>query len=288
MDYVLKAAVTASLVALVMFAARRWGGNMAGLLAGLPLTTVPALAWIGLERGAAVAAQVSIGSVVGCSLAPIFALVYDRVARRLSPAATLVVGIAVLSAGVGVASQLESSLWLASTLAPLLGVAALTLMGGRIAHAPATTLGPRFVLAISAMSAALVSVVLSLVAVDIGPRLAGVLTALPIVGIVTVAAEHAGGGPAAVTTFLRGYVTSSLGRSAFGAVFATCALSHGIAAAMCAALGTSVALCIVAHRIARRCATGHPVAATSACQGACRKDSRAAMSISRLEPRSLK
>lgn len=267
MDPVLKAAVTAALVALVMFAARRWGGNTAGLLAGLPLTTVPALIWIGLEQGTAVAAQVSIGSVVGCSLAPIFALVYDRVARRLSPAATLVVGIAVLSAGVALASHLESSLWLAGTLAPLIGVAALTLMGGRIVQATATTPSPRFVLAISAMSAALVSVLLSLVAADIGPRLAGVLTALPIVGIVTVAAEHVGGGPAAVTTFLRGYVMSSLGRSAFGAVFATCAISQGIAAAMCAALGTSVALCVVAHRIARRCSTGHTVAAASACPG---------------------
>src|SRR3954467_10816461 len=100
MDFVMKAAMTASLVAMVMLAARRWGGNTAGLLAGLPLTTVPALIWIGLERGADVAAQVSTGSVVGCSLAPIFALVYDRVARRLSPAATLVVSIAVLSAAV--------------------------------------------------------------------------------------------------------------------------------------------------------------------------------------------
>jgi hypothetical protein len=251
MDYVLKAAVTGSLVALVMLAARRWGGNMAGLLAGLPLTTVPALTWIGLEQGAAVAAQVSIGSVVGCSLVPIFALVYERVARSLSPVATLVVGVAVLSVGVGLASHLESSLWLAGTLAPLISVAALTLMGSRIAHVPATTLSPRFVLALSAMSAALVSVLLSIVAADIGPRLAGVLTALPIVGIVTVAAEHAGGGPAAMTTFLRGYVMSSLGRSAFGAVFAACVISQGIAAAMCAALGTSVALCIVAHRIAR-------------------------------------
>jgi len=254
MDSVLKAALTASLVALVMFAARRWGANMAGLLAGLPLTTVPALIWIGLERGTAVAAQVSIGSVVGCSLAPIFALVYDRVARHLSPAATLVVGVAVLSAGVGLASHLESSLWLAGTLAPLIGVAALTLMGDRIASTPLTTLRPRFVLAMSVLSATLVSAVLSSIAVDIGPRLAGVLTALPIVGIVTVAAEHVGGGPPAVTAFLRGYVMSSLGRSAFGVVFAACAISQGIAAAMCAALGTSIALCIVAHRIARsRC-----------------------------------
>jgi hypothetical protein len=255
MDYVLKAAVTTALVALVMLAARRWGGNTAGLLAGLPLTTVPALIWIGLERGAAVAAQVSIGSVLGCSLVPIFALVYDRVARRRSPAATLVVGIAVLSAGVGLASRLESGLWLAGTLAPLISVTTLMLMGGRIGRAPANTLRPRFVLAIGATSAGLISVLLGLVAVGIGPQLAGVLTALPIVGVVTAVAEHAAGGPPAVTTFLRGYVMSSLGRSAFGAVFAVCAIPQGIGAAMGVALAASVALCIVAHRLERLCST---------------------------------
>ena len=56
-------------------------------------------------------------------------------------------------------------------------------------------------------------------------HLGGAPMALPIVSIVTVAAEQVGGGPAAVPRFLRGYVMSSLGRGEFGAMFFVCAIS---------------------------------------------------------------
>lgn len=55
---------------------------MAGLLAGLPTVTGPALLWLSLDHGAAYAVNAAIGSVAACAVCALFALAYERASRH--------------------------------------------------------------------------------------------------------------------------------------------------------------------------------------------------------------
>jgi hypothetical protein len=68
MEFLIRAVTTAAIVALVPLATRRFGHRVAGVLAGLPFTTVPALGWTAAAGGT----DLAVGSV-GFSPVPVFA-----------------------------------------------------------------------------------------------------------------------------------------------------------------------------------------------------------------------
>lgn len=248
MDFAYKATLTATVVAMVMLAARAFGDRLAGLLAGLPFTTVPALVWTGIEEGPALAAQVAVGSVVGCGAIAVFSLVYERAARRFKPALTLIVGLAAMLASALIAHRLDASVSVAGGVAIAACIAALTLMGREPTRSPTPPPSPGLTVILTALSAGAISAVISATALGLGPGLAGLLAALPIVGAATVTAEHAARGRASVTPFLRGYVVSSLGKAAFGAVFAVCVVPSGIVNALFISLLLGAVICLVGNR----------------------------------------
>ena len=88
-------------------------------------------------------------------------------------------------------------------------------------------------------SGALCAAVASAV-IGMGPMLAGIVTTMPMIGVVSVALQHAAGGSAAVTPYLRGYIASSMCRAAFCTVVAVCAVPLGTPAAMTVALVLSL------------------------------------------------
>lgn len=236
MDFAYKATLTATVVAMVMLAARTFGPKAAGLLAGLPYTTFPALVWTGFELGPAVAAQVAAGSVAGCSVAAVFSLVYDKAARRFRPVIALTLGLAGLLAGTAVAHLVDVSLLVLSGAAIATCLTTLVAMGREPATLPTSPRRTGVAVALTALSAGAVSALVSAIALDLSPSLAGLLAALPVVGVAAVTAEHSARGAASVRPFLRGYVVSSLAKVAFGTVFALCVVPGGIVNALCVAL----------------------------------------------------
>ena len=241
-DVATRAGATIALVALLLLATRRFGSRAAGVLAGLPLTTVPALAWIGFERGSAVAAQVAIGSVAGCALVPVFVVAYGRAARRLPPLPTLAVSLVALAGAVALALHADIG---------LLPGCVLTLAGCGVAapgvrQPAAGSVGrpeaSRTLIALTAISAGLVSSLIASVSVRLNPQLVGMLAAMPIVGVATVTIEHASNGAASATSFLRGYLASLLVKMVFGAVFAALVGRSGVCGALAAALLMSLAV----------------------------------------------
>ena len=74
----LRGAVSAAAVAALLLAGQRWGRDVAGLLAGLPTVTGPALVWLALDRGRDFASQAAVGAVLAGAACAVFALAYAR------------------------------------------------------------------------------------------------------------------------------------------------------------------------------------------------------------------
>lgn len=266
MDFAYKAVLTSAAVALVLLAARTFGDKVAGLLAGLPFTTLPALVWTGMEQGPVFAAQVSVGSVVGCIAVAVFALVYDGAARRFDARLALVLGLAALLASAFIAHSLGAGVGLASGLALAACIAALAVLGRDPVAGTAAPRRAGLGIALTAISAGAISAMISGLALGLSAPLAGLIAALPVVGVATVWVEHVGRGPSSVTPFLRGYLVTSLGKAAFGAVFAVCVVPSGIFGAMTIALVLGALLCAIGNRWLEAPAptTEEPPAATGA------------------------
>ena len=236
-----KAALTAAVVAMVMLAARLFGRQVAGLLTGLPIITTPTLLWVAVDQGSFAATRVAAGSVAACTVAAVFCLCYDRMARKACPAVCMAVaapavGLACVAAHACLAGLLVASL-------------AATAVCGYVLHflpAAADTVLPRSDirssnLVMTMLYAAASSALAAPGQVD--PFSVGLLSGLPIVAATVVVAEHAATGPLAVRRFLRGYVAGLIGRSAFGIVFALLLSPAGLGWALVAASAASIGLC---------------------------------------------
>ena len=238
MEFLTKAIATAAIIALVLLAARRFGHRTAGVLAGLPFTTVPALGWTAAAGGTELAARVAVGTVAGCILVPLFAIAYHRTSRRSSPARSLVAGMAAVACGVALMSEMPATLGFAAFMCAITGLAALQTLRasarGRIpvdagSCAP-TSIAPGVALV------GLVSAAVATLSTVTTPQLAGLVAGLPTLGLVTIFRLHGTQGNACVAPFLRGYVISTLGRVLFGTVFALLVLRAGTTAAMLVAI----------------------------------------------------
>lgn len=228
MDELWKGLLTAVSVVLVLAWCRRWGGSTAGMVAGLPTTTAPALGWLAHEHGTAFAVDAAAATVGACALTAAFALAYAHASVRLrSRGAALACGA--LAAGLTVIPVLTvgDRLLPALAFALLGGVWALRAWPGR-PQAERCTESP--VVSSPLMPGAVaggVSLGLAALAPLVGSVVAGVLAALPIVSVTVAAAEHAAGGPAAARRFLFGALVGVFGRVAFGAAFAAAAAPWG-------------------------------------------------------------
>lgn len=250
MEWFWKGMVTMVTVAVVLVLARRWGGSAAGLVAGLPTTTAPALAWMAIEHGVGFAGQAAAATVAACALMAAFALAYAHAATaRCRPGTAMVCGAAgalalagpVLACGSGLVGSL--ALGLGSCTVALLawpkGPGGRCHAAGRAVRLPAT---------VPAATAGGVSLGLGLAGPAIGTVCAGLLASLPVVSVTVAMAQHAVSGPAAARQFLHGTVAGLLGRVAFGAVFAVALPATSLAATLALALSAAVLVNLAAAR----------------------------------------
>jgi hypothetical protein len=252
MDWMCKVVLTVGSVAMVLAMAQRCGRGAAGFLAGLPTTTAPALAWVAHDHGAGFAANTALVTVGGCAMLAAFALVYVHAARRGGRGLALAGGAfgALLLALPSLATR--QSLLAAVGLATLCCSVALWAWPRLPLQRPCPAPRMRSTLVLSTAAGGF-SAGVSLAAPSFGVVATGLLSSLPVVSATVAAAEHAAGGAAAVSQFLRGYVTGLFGRIAFGAVFAVSIGALDLAwalalAALCACVVNLAAL----HWLARR------------------------------------
>lgn len=251
MDWGCKAVLTATTVALILAIAQYFGRRAAGLLAGLPTVTGPALVWLALERGADYAVEAATGSIAACALCALFALAYERASRRSGVLIALTLATA---ASLLPAPPLH---WVASGVLPTLliaGAASLAvwtvLPDGAEATPPVSRL--RGELLLTATVSGAVSGVVALTAPAVGPFWAGVLASPPLIAAVVAMHQHVFVGHASVRRFLRGYVAGLTGRAVFGAGFAMLVAPLGVAGAALLATAAGCAFSFAVTRTAGR------------------------------------
>jgi hypothetical protein len=226
MDWGYKAMLTTVSVALVLLVAQTFGRRLAGLLAGLPIITAPALLWVAGEHGAAFAASTAVGSLAACGLMALFALAYERASRRHGPAVSLGAGIcAIALIGVPAATLAGHPLRaLAFTLTCCTLASALLPASGARA-APARRL--RGEILYTAITAGVVSILAAIVARSLGPYWAGVMAALPVISAAALMNQHLNATHDDIRRFLRGYVAGLSGKALFALTFATVVAAAG-------------------------------------------------------------
>jgi hypothetical protein len=256
-DWSCKAVLTATTVALILMVAQLSGRRAAGLLAGLPTVTGPALVWLALERGAEYAVEAATGSIAACALCALFALAYERASRRGG------VLIALTLASVASVLPAPTLHWFASGVLPTLLIAAAAALTVWVALPDGDEAGgrappacrPRTELMLTAGVSGMVSGAVALSAPAVGPFWAGVLASPPLIAAMVAMHQHAFVGHASVRRFLRGYVAGLTGRAVFGAGFALLLAPVGVAGAALLATAAGCAFTFAAMRVfARRTA----------------------------------
>lgn len=235
MDWAYRAVLTATVVGVVMMAARLFGRRTAGRMAGLPVTSAPALLWLAQREGADFAAASAVGSLAACAAAPLFAWGFERVARRHGPVPALLAGLSMLALALLAVHGLHQRP--AATL--VLALLACALVQATVSRQPVT---PGWVrplrgeLALSAAVAGMVVAVVTLGAQRLGPFWSGVAAALPVISACALVHLRMAGGAGEVTAFVSGYVPGVAAKALFLFAFACLVMPWGVAGALLAAV----------------------------------------------------
>jgi hypothetical protein len=271
LDWAYKAALTATTVALLLAVAQLFGRRLAGILAGLPTVTGPALVWLALDMGTDFAAEAALGSVAASAMCGLFAVGYERASRRYGPLSAVAVATA--------ASALPVPLlmtWNATDATPgLLLVAVAVICVLCVAWIPATPASSDIAAApsrrrhielwVTAAVSGLVSGITARFAPEVGAFWAGVLASPPLIAAaVAMHLQLSGARPAgAVARFLRGYAAGLIGRCSFAAFFALLLLAAGVGTATLVATAAGCAVTLAVSRVLTRLER-RPVGATLA------------------------
>jgi hypothetical protein len=211
----LKLLITPVLIAMVSLAGRRWGPAVSGLLIGLPLTSGPISFILARQYGTAFAVQAATGTILGQASMCLFALAFSRAAQRMKWPFCAVLSLIVFFSATVVWTRVPPRLLLAFGI--LMGlIATVLLLLPRIPAAAGVARLPKWDLPARMVVATLFVLALTTAAGALGPQLSGLLSPIPVFGLVLAAFTQHQSGPGAVTRLLRGVV---LGSWAFGAFF---------------------------------------------------------------------
>lgn len=200
----LKLLIVPLFLAGISVAARRWGPQVGGLLAGFPVVTGPILYFLSLEQGVPFAAKAAQGSLLAVVACIAFGVAYSHGSRRLAWPLTVILGLSSWSAAALVLSQLQVGLPVAAGLTLLaLAASPLLLPSGLESAQPAQPLS-RMELAARMVAGAALVVAVTAVAGVVGTRWAGLMAMFPVLGTVLGVFSHRRSGPLFVARLFRG------------------------------------------------------------------------------------
>jgi hypothetical protein len=210
----IKLLITPAFMICVTLTARRWGPKVAGLLAGLPLTSAPVSVYLAVEQGSDFAARAAVGSLSGVGSVGIFCLTYAIAARRFRWAICTSAGIASFAAFTVILRLVSPNLLLSAvgTAATLSAVIALFPF---VSTSATSKKFPRWDLPVRAITATTLVLLLTRAASSIGAQLTGLVSPLPIFTNVVAAFSQECDGYERCILFLRGTVLASFGFASF-------------------------------------------------------------------------
>lgn len=245
---------------LVSLAGRRWGAQVAGWLAGLPVVAGPILLVLALEQGARFASGAASAALAAILASVSFSVAYARLAQRARWPFALIAGLVAWLIAASLLSMAPHSVpaSLAIALATLLiAPHAFPKVAGAMAGRPIgwTELGLRM------LAGATLTVAVTLLASAVGPTWSGLLAVFPVLGIVLAVSSHRTQGAPFAAALLRAMATGLYSFLAFCLALAVLLPQLGMAGAFTAAVGVSLAVQAATKRRLASPLNGLPMAA---------------------------
>ena len=235
----LKLLLVPAFLAAISFAARRWGPNVAGWLAGFPSVTGPILLFLALERGAEFTARAAVGSLAAVFAAVAFGAAYAWACKRLGWFWSWVCAIGAWAAA--------GMLAVLAPMPPFLAliVALLTLLlAPRVFPRADTQWGSRALPATELLlrmgAGAAMVLLVTAVAEAVGAAWTGLLSVFPIMSSVLAVFSHRANGPGFAAALLRSMVGGFYAFIAYCLSVALLLEDWGVAATFVVAVGAAV------------------------------------------------
>jgi hypothetical protein len=217
--FLMKLTLTPLLMWLVTVASRRWGTDLGGLIAGLPLTSGPISIYLFLEQGRAFAAHAAVSSLISVAAVSWFSIGYGRVADRKPAACCAIFGLLFFAASALILDLLRPRLFGALVFALLsIGVALIAIPRPR--RAVEQLASPAWDLPARILTATALVVFVTVGAAVLGPGISGLLSPIPVVAWPLCFFAHVQQGPAAASRVLRGIAKGAFGVCIFYTIVA--------------------------------------------------------------------
>ncbi|MGE5513318.1 MAG: hypothetical protein ACM31O_18965 [Bacteroidota bacterium] len=228
------------LVALATLAIRRWGAAVGGLLMGLPIMTGPISLLLALEQGTAFAATTTVGIILAVGAMGPYALVSYWTAGRLPWPLCMAAALAAFAVAALGLQNLPVDHRQASAVAASSMLLALVAMP-RVRKIADMRSPPWWDIPLRMLVTAVLVVTVTFLASDLGPRLSGIMSTLPIISTVVVSFTLHQAGAAAGRAVIRANSIAMLSFIAFFLVVGETIEASGIAAAYTLALVVTAA-----------------------------------------------
>lgn len=231
----LKVAIAPAFIAVVSLIALRYGHRAAGWLVALPINTGTIILILTLTEGAGFAATAALGALLGIVSLSAFAIGYALSALRYPWPVCLGIAAAGFVASTLVLSG-APELVLVDLAASVVAVVIVLLVVPKRDDSALALPAPRWEIPLRMLTAAVLVLVITTVAENLGPQLSGLLSPIPVFTVTLVIFTHSRQGPAPVFVFLRGLQYGLFSFAAFCAVVAVLLVPYGLAVAMGAGL----------------------------------------------------
>jgi len=222
------AALSAAAVGVLLSALHRAGPRASGLAAAVPVSSLPALFWLSLERGGAYATTAALGTLWGTGLTVLLGASFARLslAWHAAPAglvAWLAIGsLATFTSAVPAVPAAAAAL---TACAILFGLATLPRLPAGDSHKRS---GKRTGALLSMATAGAMSLLVSELSRRSAPQFCGLVAAVPLVGMVAMVASYRQGGAPLMLRVLGAYLEGMAAKAAFlGTLGAAWALGAG-------------------------------------------------------------
>lgn len=216
---VLKLILTPLLIGLASLAGRRWGPMVSGWLVGLPLTSAPVALFLATEQGTAFASRAAQGTLMGLCSQVAFCVVYVWLSFRIGWPGSWLIGWGAFFIVTAVLALI--SIPLPYAFGGVTGILLVVLLlwpkqEEQVIEAPtpAWEIPGRMVIATAFV------LMLTGVASQLGPRLSGLLSPLPIFATLFAIFNHHFQGAAVARQVLHGVIVSSFACAIFFLVVA--------------------------------------------------------------------
>ena len=201
----LKLLLVPAFLAVISFAGKRWGPNVAGWLAGFPSLTGPILFFLALERGPGFTVQAATLSLSSVFPALAFGVTYAWVCRRWHWWRSLACAFSAWTAAVLLLAWLPLSILASLAISSLALFAAPRLFPRTQAQWGSRALPVQELLLRMAAGAAMVLAVTA-AAEMLGPAWTGLFAAFPVMSTVLAVFSHRANGPGFVVALLRAMI----------------------------------------------------------------------------------